>query len=95
MGEFAAFSCTTQAPVSSVQWIVNGSLLENINLNTVISPFPTGEALQILNVPLHFNGTTIQCDVNFTDGTDAASNIAILIVQGIKFHYYYTVSRFN
>ena len=70
-----------------MQWIVNRSLLETFNLNTDIiikEALPDqGESLSINDVPLHFNGTTVQCAITFLpDYITASSNIATLTVIG-------------
>ena len=83
-GQVAEFPCSTTAVVSSLQWIVNGSALEDLSMDTSIltSSSFAGEFLTFRNVPLHYNGTTIQCVVTFPDNTTLSSNTATLQVQG-------------
>ena len=83
-GEVAEFSCSASEEISSVQWIVNGSALEDLNMDTSISTSSSfaGGILTLLNVPLHYSGTTVQCVVTAPDNTTSSSNTATLQVQG-------------
>ena len=63
----------------NVEWLVNGTLLEE--------PYPmgvtrnTGRSLTFNNVPHYYNGTTVQCRTTTTSYV-RHTNIAILLVQG-------------
>ena len=83
-GQLAAFPCLATQQISSVQWIVNGSALEDPTMDTSISTSsaPSGGTLTFLNVPLHYSGTTVQCVLTFPDATTSSSNTATLQVQG-------------
>ena len=63
-GQLAEFTCSALEEISSVQWIVNGSALEDLNIDTTsilaISALGGG-TLAVRKVPLHYNGTTVQC----------------------------------
>ena len=81
-GQVADFLCSASEEISSVQWIVNGSALEDLNMDTSISILFAGGILTFQNVPLHYSGTTVQCVLIFPDDTTSSSNTAILQVQG-------------
>ena len=85
-GQLAAFFCSAPDEISSVQWIVNGSALEDLNMDTSIStsslPLLNGGGLSLQNVPLHYSGTTVQCVLTAPDNTTSSSNTATLQVQG-------------
>ena len=83
-GQAAEFICSASEEISSVQWIVNGSALEDLNMNTSILTILSfaGGLLTFQNVPLHNSGTTVQCVVTFPDSTTSSSNTATLQVQG-------------
>ena len=81
------FFCVTQVGgVSDVEWLVNGSsLVEGDGIMTLSLP-RTGETLMFLNLPLHYNGTTVQCRIHYSksDRPSLQSNTATLQVQGIE-----------
>ena len=83
-GQLATFSCLAIEAISSVQWIVNGSALEDPTMDTLISTSstPGGGTLTFLSVPLHYSGITVQCVLTFPDNTTLSSNTATLQVQG-------------
>ena len=83
-GQVAEFHCLATQKISSVQWIVNGSALEDLNMDTSISTSLSfaGGILTLRNIPLHYSGTTVQCVVTFPDSTTSSSNTATLQVQG-------------
>ena len=65
-----------------MQWLINGTLLENLNLSNVNARFSRGVGrLEISRIPLEYNGTTIQCIANF-ENRNEPSNILTLLVQG-------------
>ena len=85
-GRDGAFTCSSSALVSAVQWLVNNTLLGDLdlgNLTTEIETFSVGGTLTFLAIPLSFNHTTVQCRVTFPDRNVMQSNIATLLVQGI------------
>ena len=83
-GQLAEFPCSATEEISSVQWIVNGSALEDLNMDTSIyaSSSAGGGFLTFSNVPLHYSGTSVQCVLTFPDDTTSSSNTATLHVQG-------------
>ena len=87
-GEDGAFTCSSSEPIN-VQWLVNGSLLEDLDLGSVtrIETFSVGGTLIFLTIPLHYNGTLVQCEATFTNSEDMTqSNVAMLLVQGRSFN---------
>ena len=80
-GEETFFTCSSTLRIT-VDWLVNGTLLEQ--------PYPTGVTnetartggnLIFNNVPLDYNGTTVQCIANIS-GNVRRTNIGTLLVQG-------------
>ena len=65
-----------------MQWLINGTQLENLNLSNVNAMFSNGVGrLEIFHIPLEYNDTTIQCIANFGNRNEP-SNILTLLVQG-------------
>ena len=92
-GQSTGFLCASvevEPHISSVQWIVNGSALEDLAIDSISTTRTTNtsEALSILKAPLHYSGTTFQCVVTFRDNNNVSSNIANLQVQGDDHMHY-------
>ena len=73
--------------IVSIQWLLNGVLLEDLYLNNVISTFVDGVSgfgtLIFSRVRLDQNSTSVSCSVNFTSGrVETSSDSALLLVQG-------------
>ncbi len=84
LGEETAFTCRVTGTVQHIQWLVNGTRLEDINQRDGIEDavtFGIGH-LSFSNIPVEYNGTTIQCIVTLTSGEIIRSNNATLLVQG-------------
>ena len=96
-GGTGSFACITPAGgVSSVEWFVNGSSLVEGDRITTSSVLDIGRGLTFQAVPLDYNGTTVQCRLNFSqsDRPPVQSNTATLLVQGMKWElatYYVAV----
>ena len=70
--------------IASLQWLINGVFLEDLNLNNVNSAFVGGfGTLSISRVQLDQNSTSVSCSVNFTSGRVENSNDSLLLVQGL------------
>ncbi len=83
-GEGTVFLCRVTGTVEQVQWLVNGTQLEDINQRDGIEDgftFGTGH-LSFRDIPVEYNDTTIQCIVTLTSGDIIPSNNATLLVQG-------------
>ena len=69
--------------IVSIQWLLNGVFLEELNLNNVNSTFVGGVGTLIfLTVRLNQNSTSVSCSVNFTSGHVENSSDSLLLVQG-------------
>ena len=84
LGGDTAFTCRVTDTVQQFQWLVNGTLLEDLNQRDGIEDAVTFGIglLTFRNIPLGYNDTTIQCIANFTSGGIIRSNNATLLVQG-------------
>ena len=85
-GGMARFSCSLQRqPISGVQWLVNGSSLQDLNLRNVSATFSnhtdTG-FLRFSNLPLKYNMTRIKCSVNSSSRVIASESDILLLIQG-------------
>ena len=81
-GNNIAFVCTDQSHTAlSVQWLVNGTLLENSRLEIVLQEFNSRSKTADLsfNLPLEHNVTTIQCIVNFASENVSSETITVLL----------------
>ncbi len=80
-GEGTVFTCRA---TQQIQWLVNGTRLEDLNQRDGIEDnvtFGIG-TLTFRDIPLEYNDTTIQCVVTLTSGEIIRSNNATLLVQG-------------
>ncbi len=72
--------------IKSIEWIINGSQLEDLNLQNVEAQFTsTGGGLGLLKitaVPIQFNTTEIQCRASFNGGQFTSNMASILIIPG-------------
>ena len=83
-GDKFAFICTDGSHTAlSVQWLVNGTLLENSRLLNVFQEFNNKSKTADLSfdLPLEHNVTTIQCIVNFAS-ENVSSETFTLLLQG-------------
>ena len=85
-GGNASFRCLpTSVNIMSVQWLMNGSATltnEAIASGNAVVLFDNGVGLlKVINIPLEFNGTSIECHSVLTSGTNFTTD-AILLLQG-------------
>ena len=83
-GDHFSFYCSDQSRTAlSVQWLVNGTLLENSRLDIVFQHYNSISKTADLNfgLPLEHNVTTIQCIINFAS-ENVSSEIITLLLQG-------------
>ena len=72
--------------ITHMQWLMNGSSLEDLNLNNVTARFTEsiGGILTFRNVPMEYNSTRITCvaaiTVSFTSRN--VTRDSLLLVQG-------------
>ena len=81
-GDNFAFICSDQSRTAlSVQWLVNGTLLENSRLEIVFQEYNNRlkTAELSFNLPLEHNVTTIQCIVNFASENVSSETITLLL----------------
>ena len=70
--------------IVSIQWLINGVFLEDLNLNNVNSSFDGGFGTLIFSrVRLDQNSTSVSCSVNFMSGLVENSSDSLLLVQGL------------
>ena len=65
----------------SIQWLVNGTLLENSRLEIVLQKYDNRSASADLSfdLPLEHNVTTIQCIGNFASENVSSETITLLL----------------
>ena len=91
-GGNASFGCFNPSvnSIVSVQWLMNDSATltnEAIASGNAVVNFDNGAGrLDVINVPLEFNETSIQCNGVLTSGTNFTTEPAMLLLQG-KFLY--------
>ena len=82
------FTCSSpigqnEGGIVSIQWLLNGVFLEDLNLNNVNSSFAGGfGTLRFSRVRLDQNSTSVSCSVHFTSGHVETSSDSLLQVQG-------------
>ncbi len=88
LGRGTTYPCTVThdqlGTVPQIQWLLNGTLLEDLNQRDGIEDdvtFGIG-TLTFNNTPVKYNDTTIQCIATLTSGEIMYSNNATLLVQG-------------
>ena len=79
-GDNFSFLCFSHTALS-VQWLVNGTLLENSTLEIVFQEYNSilKTAELSFNLPLEHNVTTIQCIFNFASENVSSETITVLL----------------
>ena len=86
-GEVPICNCATSSgtiTITSVQWLISGTPLEDLsltNVETVFSRIRQG-TLVFNNVSVEYNNTNIQCRAILSNGETVDSNSLTLLVQG-------------
>ncbi len=83
-GGMSTFVCQSinSGDIQQFQWLVNGTQLESTEgIRATVQSNIIG-ILSFNNIPVEYNGTTIQCIVTLTSGETISSNNAALLVQG-------------
>ena len=77
------FNCLSPGAVG-VEWLVNGTSLENLNLNNVTAEFAEGigGVLTLTNLPVEYNMTRITCILTGT--SQVVNTTFILLLQGTR-----------
>ena len=88
-GGNASFRClSTSVNIMSIQWLMNGSATltnEAIASGNAVVVFNGAVGiglLHVINIPLEFNETSIQCSGVLTSGTNFTTVSAMLLLQG-------------
>ena len=87
-GDGAAFNCFSPVPgLQSVEWLINGTQLDNLALQDVQDEFSSRLRvgnLAFTNIPIAYNATSIRCRGTFSSGEIVVSSGAtLLLLQGI------------
>ena len=86
-----SFTCLSpigpnEGGIASIQWLINGMLLEDLDLNNVNSTFVGGAGgfgtLRFSRVRLDQNSTFVSCIVYFMSGRVETSSDSLLLLQG-------------
>ena len=85
-GGSATFICFSLAPgvaIVSFQWLVNESLVENLNLSNVRTEFTNSSGLLIFDdIPVEYNMSRISCMATCIAEGNSVSLQSNLILQG-------------
>lgn len=86
-GGMASFQClSVHGNITSIQWLVNGTHVEDLNLSNVTTAFDSGIGkLSFHYVPVEYNATRITCEANISSmgtGLIIGTQEAHLLVQG-------------
>ncbi len=82
----STYTCgSSSATITSVQWLINGTQFEDLNLTNVGTDFNEFSRLGILlfsNLSVEYNNTNIQCRAVLNNGETLYSNNLTLLIQG-------------
>ena len=85
-GGRASYACFGGGTIVGVQWLVNGTRVEDLNLgDDVVVEFSLAREegnLLFRNIPAEYNETTIQCGANYSSGNSSTSDNVTLLLQG-------------
>ncbi len=71
--------------ITSVEWLINGTRLEDLSLTNVETEFSQLSRQGVLvfrNISVEYNNTNIQCRATLSNGETMDSNNYTLLVQG-------------
>ena len=71
--------------ITSVEWLINGTRLEDLsltNVETEFSQITRQGALVFNNISVEYNNTNIQCRATLSNGETGDSDNFTLLVQG-------------
>ena len=90
-GGVAVFSCAKGQQISGVQWLVNDTALQDLNLRNVSASFSDRlhmGILQFSDLPLEYNMTRIKCSVSTSNSEviESERDVLLLIQGGIGFY---------
>ena len=87
----ATFVCATLGAtvdtIDAVQWLLNGTLFEDLELQNVAIP-SVSQTLRFTFLPVRYNQTRIKCRATFVSGHVTTSRTSsLLLIQGLlKMH---------
>ncbi len=87
-GGVARFFCSADTiTITGVQWLLNGTALQDLNLSNVNTVFSNDAGIQtgllaFTNLPLEYNMTCIVCIANTSSGVIESNNVS-LVIQGL------------
>ncbi len=76
---------SSTATIRSVQWLINGTRLEDLSLTNVETEFSEKSRramLVFINISVEYNNTNIQCRATLSNGETVDSIDSTLLVQG-------------
>lgn len=90
-GGGATFECSHNSrTLTGVQWLLNGTRLQDLNVRNVTAVFSdileTGY-LEFTNLPLEYNTTEISCMASVNSRMSLSSDSVLLRIQGIAMLY--------
>ncbi len=85
-GDNPIYNCVSPpVTITSVEWLINGTQLEDLgltNVEVVFSRLTEQGTLRFNNISVEHNNTNIQCRATLSNGEIVDSNNLILLVQG-------------
>ncbi len=85
-GANPTYNCASLSrTITSVEWLINGTRLEDLNLTNVqreFSQLSRQGTLIFNNVSVEYNNTNIQCRATLSNGTTVDSTTSTFLVQG-------------
>ena len=80
----ASFRCSSSPTLTGVQWLVNYTMIENINdinITTEFSNIVGVGRLNLVNIPMAYNDTSITCIAQSASGREEVT--ASVLIQGM------------
>ncbi len=88
-GENPIYNCvSSSAIITSVEWLINGTRLQDLSLTNVVTEFSQlsrRATLVFTMVSVKYNNTNIQCRATLSNGETVDSSNSTLLVQGVHF----------
>ncbi len=86
-GRDPALNCASLSDtitITSVEWLINGTRLEDLSLTNEFSQLTKQGVLVFNNISMEYNNTNIQCRATLSNGETVDTNNVTLLVQGEK-----------
>ncbi len=85
-GDNPIYNCASSSgTITSVEWLINGTQLEDLSLTNVETEFSqlSRQGVLVFNdISVEYNNTNIQCRATLSNGETVHSNSLTLLVQG-------------